>query len=1471
MGISNFLGLFGLLSLPVIVILYMFRPKHRLKEVPSIFLWQEIMEDLSHAKKFEKLRKTLLFLLDIAIAILITMLLMGIFFNRSKDVDHHILVIKNSFSMQSEDIKPSRFEKAKGLATEYIDKLDDSTEVSIIVAKDNPEILAKRELYKKTAKNKVKAIPANLGQVDLQKLNDLIIDLKNKEDAKVVYFTDEAFSYAENVLIKENSDNLAITNMASKRTKDAIHTAVTVENQSDVEKNAQVSLYDNDLYLTTKTIKIPAKTSEILFFENINKNISVLKAIVDNQDINSLDNTYYDITKIEKIRKIALISDGHFFLERFLSLDKNIEVFKLSPSEYQNLSNYDAYIFDSFVPEILPQDGNILLLDPSSDKNQDLIKANGYLKNPSFTVDNHPINQFIKNNNFSIGLSQSYDKTPDRKGIYSADDNLLAFSTQNGLQKIFVFGFDFRYTDLPLKADFPILMNNIIANILDEKMTEHYKYSINDNIKIYLKPSSTSAEIISPSGRKFPCSTENTSFYFTDAKELGLYKIRQESKHQEQLMETSSHFAINPKGIREDKDIEFKTENAEIIDFKSKEDMDKILATILLILLLVELYIRIRKYPLKHKSLLALRLVILIFVILSYFNPSLAFSSKYTDTIFVADFSESMQEKEGKINDFIGESLKNAGSTDLYGLVSFADGGWIESNLREEHDFNDMQRPKLNLDSSNIVSGIEKAEFLFNEEDKKRIVLLTDGRENAGNLIKKLGEIKHKKISLDVVKMGEHEFKEVEIEDLKLPLTAKKGQSIKIDVSISSNVETPCKIYLYNRNDLVEKKDVLLENGKQNFIFYSKLSQTGILEYRVEIIPEIDTYTENNKLSSFVNVDGKMKMLIVENGHAGENYARIFEDYDVDLIEESAAPRDLESILYYDAFLLADCDYEKLGKDFIENVAHLVKNQAKSLIVSGGEHSYQLGSYAGTKLEEILPVEMKVKDKEKKENIAMVLVIDRSGSMGGGEYGVSKMSLAKEAAIRASEVLEEKDFLAVIAFDSTPYWVVDLEHITDKELYAGKISAIKPLGGTSIQPALKQAIDALEKNDAALKHIILLTDGMAEQDGYGRFISAMKENNISLSCVAVGDSADTKLLSYLANNGNGRYYKSNVFTDIPTIFAKETVLAGKKYLNNVTFYPEIKSTRAIFNGIDAMPKLHGYVACTEKPQAHVILTSKDNDPILASYHYGLGKTLAFTSDMHGLWSKDFLAWQDNKKFWHNILSELLNQNLSSKIEFSSEYKDNLSILRLEFNEKSKIKDKEIPCSILDSEGKTREIKFKLKSPYVYEAKVKSEKEGLHLITSSIPMNGKMENFNSAFIVPYSEEYRFFGKNRISEEDITSITGGRIISNPKEVFTGKVEDVNTSYNLTKLLLVLALLLFLVELTFRMTNLAVKIKVKSKQNKVKIKETVHVITKNDSTIKNNDTSTSKRQAKKIWLGNKDKKTNKSSSSHVDELLK
>ena len=165
---------------------------------------------------------------------------------------------------------------------------------------------------------------------------------------------------------------------------------------------------------------------------------------------------------------------------------------------------------------------------------------------------------------------------------------------------------------------------------------------------------------------------------------------------------------------------------------------------------------------------------------------------------------------------------------------------------------------------------------------------------------------------------------------------------------------------------------------------------------------------------------------------------------------------------------------------------------------------------------------------------------------------------------------------------------------------------------------------SLEGTTATRRHIILLTDGWSTSGQYDAILAQMKADGITLSTVGAGGGANP-FLPQLAKQGGGRFYPAANPASIPDIFLKETQQVAGQQIVEETFHPILTSQSPILRGIDAMPQLLGYNGTTAKAAAQTVLVTARDDPLLAQWQYGLGRSVAWTSDSTGRWAKSWLG------------------------------------------------------------------------------------------------------------------------------------------------------------------------------------------------------------------------------------------------------
>jgi len=273
-------------------------------------------------------------------------------------------------------------------------------------------------------------------------------------------------------------------------------------------------------------------------------------------------------------------------------------------------------------------------------------------------------------------------------------------------------------------------------------------------------------------------------------------------------------------------------------------------------------------------------------------------------------------------------------------------------------------------------------------------------------------------------------------------------------------------------------------------------------------------------------------------------------------------------------------------------------------ILAGGENNYGEGGYSKTVIEEVLPITFEAK-KEKPESVAMIVVLDKSGSMGG-----QKIELAKEATKAPLQLLKDEDRFGVVAFDYNFYWPVRLQSVANRSQIIQAISTIIAGGETNIYPALREAFLQLAGASTDVKHVILLSDGRSLPDDFQGLVQKMAETKITVSTVAVGNGADRELLANIATGVRGGTYYLEEPTNVPQIFTEETELATGKTLREESFRPVVKKNVEAFKGIDfeKAPPLLGTWLTKSKDTSKYCSNRSGKDPILA-----LGNTAGKTA------------------------------------------------------------------------------------------------------------------------------------------------------------------------------------------------------------------------------------------------------------------
>ena len=447
-----------------------------------------------------------------------------------------------------------------------------------------------------------------------------------------------------------------------------------------------------------------------------------------------------------------------------------------------------------------------------------------------------------------------------------------------------------------------------------------------------------------------------------------------------------------------------------------------------------------------------------------------------------------------------------------------------------------------------------------------------------------------------------------------------------------------------------------------------------------------------------------------------------------------------------------------------------VRDLGGGLIMLGGDQSFGLGGYYKSTLEEILPVRSDFEKEKEKPSLAMMLVIDKSGSMGG-----EKIEMAKEAARAAVELLGPSDKVGVLAFEGENFWVSELHPCTDKGFVLDRIAGLEAGGGTTMAPAMEEAYETLKTAVAKLKHVIILTDGISEPGDFEGIAQAMNADRITVSTVAMGSGADQNLLEEIARTGNGRFYIADDPAQVPQIFAKETVTASKSAINEQPFSPALVRPTQVLSELklDEAPFLLGYVITRPKPTSEVILATESGDPLLAWWRYGLGMSVAFTSDAKARWAAEWLTWPQFGQFWAQVVRHALRKSESRGSLVLVERKGRKAIISIDAIEQPSgkfLNQAQTELTLVDPQLSTRKIPMPQVAPGRYQAEIDTARQGTYQLMFSQTKDTQLVGRQTrGLAVGYPDELRLRPTNTDLLKTIAGTTGGRFDASPELAF------------------------------------------------------------------------------------------------------
>jgi len=755
--------------------------------------------------------------------------------------------------------------------------------------------------------------------------------------------------------------------------------------------------------------------------------------------------------------------------------------------------------------------------------------------------------------------------------------------------------------------------------------------------------------------------------------------------------------------------------------------------------------------------------------------------------MFVLDRSRSIPEDlREAAQSYVRHVSKQADRDDRFGIIGFD--GKAEIDVISNRGGLDVSNFGIAVepDRTDIAAGLRMAMASFPQGYARRAVILTDGNENMSDLRDEIEVAAANRIAVDVVPLQYTHDREILFDRIVVPTHASRDTKIPLRFIAKSRTATRAKLSLRHNGVDIPLGDpiVQLTSGMRpnQFTIPMELNAGGVHHFEAQLSPlnaDDDAIPENNRVSSFTFAGGEGRVLIVTNSVGTDDQvlrdALKREKIDVEMRSIDQLNIDLLKLQEYSAVILANIPSDAFTRQQHEALASYVRDFGGGLVMTGGDEGFGAGGWMGTPVEEVSPVSFSIPSRSYLPSAALVIILDRSGSMGCPVKGSPRcqQELANEAAVLALKSVLPQDHIGVVAFDSQADWVVSLQRNHSPQRVSKMIRKIGPGGGTVIYPALELAYKALVSlgSSAAVKHVILLTDGQSHDGPYDQLMANMRRNRITLSTIGVGDGVNDQLLHRLANGTDGRYYPVRNPNMLPRVFFRETKVLRTRLISDQQFTPQVVHgfSTVVAGLIDTeLPPLGGFVRTVPKADAVIPVVHRGkegNDPVFAHWNYEMGKMAVFTSGWWPKWGGDWAAWKKFGKFWAQVIRWVMRQEASADFDVLTRLEGNTGHVVLEALNKdaSYLNFLRIVGRMLTPSMQQEKLYLTQTGPGRYEATFDVKDHGNYLINLQYSTPGSESGMiRTGLSLPYSPEFREMNTNFALLDQVVDRTGGRML-------------------------------------------------------------------------------------------------------------
>lgn len=837
------------------------------------------------------------------------------------------------------------------------------------------------------------------------------------------------------------------------------------------------------------------------------------------------------------------------------------------------------------------------------------------------------------------------------------------------------------------------------------------------------------------------------------------------------------------------------------------------------------LLVRLRALPRDHHG--VRRRVIQALMFLAAIAASLAIARLEWGTpqdrvaiVFAVDRSRSVERStDDGAEEALGQArdaVRTMREGDVAGVVVFGAEAATEVVPQERPELT-RSHASIARDATDIGAAIRRALADLPSDYTGRIVLVTDGVETDGDALAAAQIAAGRGVSIDVLPVERAPSPEVAIERVQLPETADPGQPVELRIVTRATRSAPVRVRVLRDGVAIAEADTVVGEGSDVLTMRDVADGAGMHRYDVVLEPTdtaSDGTPENNEGGAFLRVTGTSHALILSD-HEDEQTALAdairHVGFEVDVRGRAGAPVQLSELASYDLVILADLNARAFSEDQMTAFRAFVHDLGGGLLMIGARDSFGLGGYAYTPIEEALPATFDLRRRRDRASLAMVIAIDRSGSMSVPvRPGVTKLDVANEAAGQSAMLLSPADRVGVEHVDTEPFWTLPMTSVTDPSAVAAAIHRAQPGGGgIYVDTALVAGYDALRREETQLKHLLLFSDGddSEEMTQSRTLVSTAMRDGITTSIVSMGRGVNTPELEQLSRLGGGRFYIVEDMTQLPRIFTEETIAASRSAIVEEEIHPQLGTASEITEGIDFAhgPPLGGFVVTNPRPRASVLLVARGEDPLLSTWQYGVGRSGTFTCDAGGGLGRAWLSWDGYGALFGQLARGLARSPERHDADVSVTVHGGRGHVRVEaVDEQGHYRNYlDLAASIAAPGGASTDVTLVQTGPGRYEADFDAGAPGAYIATvREMDAEGTGALVASSGVVrTRGDELRGDGTDHALLAQVAAATDGHVLTSLSRVFVDRPPPTYSYRGLWRELVLAAMLMLLASVALR----------------------------------------------------------------------